>query len=265
MQALDLASAVEDVQPRPWPYYTVALRVSEHYRSVAPGQFVMVQAGTGIEPYLRRAFSVFDVSEDAEGLHVELLGKVIGRGTARLAASRAGDELPLLGPLGHGFEVPAAGSRPALVAGGVGSAALLLLARALRDRGARFDFYYGGRSALDLACGERFQELAEGSGGRYVTTTEDGSAGEPGLITAPLERALERGRHDAVFTCGPHGLMRRVAELARAHGIAGQAALETAMGCGYGACLGCAVTRRGGGYALCCKNGPVFDLEAVEW
>jgi dihydroorotate dehydrogenase electron transfer subunit len=231
---------------------------------VAPGQFVMVQAGTGIEPYLRRAFSVFDVSERRGGFRIELLGKVVGRGTARLAASRAGDELPLLGPLGHGFEPPAAGT-PALVAGGVGSAALLLLARKMLARGVRFDFYYGGRSVLDLACGDRFRVLAEASGGRYLTTTEDGSAGERGLITAPLERALESGRHDALFTCGPHGLMRRVAELASAYGVDGQAALETAMGCGYGACLGCAVTCRDGGYALCCKNGPVFALDGVRW
>jgi dihydroorotate dehydrogenase electron transfer subunit len=246
------------------PYYTLALRVPEEYRSVAPGQFVMVQAGIGIEPYLRRAFSVFDVSEGADGLRIEILGKVIGRGTGRLAATRPGDALPLLGPLGRGFSVPEGGT-PALVAGGVGSAALLLLARTLHRREVAFDFYYGGRSAADLACGDRFRVLAEESGGLYVTTTEDGSAGARGLITGPLEEALATGRHEAVFTCGPHGLMRRVAELAAAHGIRGQAALETAMGCGYGACLGCAVTRADGRYALCCKDGPVFDLDEVRW
>lgn len=264
MQALDLGSRVEQVLPRPLPYYTVALRVDDHYRGVAPGQFVMVQAGTGIEPYLRRAFSVFDVSEDGEGLRIELLGKVIGRGTERLAASRIGDRLPLLGPLGRGFQVPSSG-RPALVAGGVGSAALLLLGRALLERGVPFDFYYGGRSELDLACGDRFRELCEGSGGRYTITTENGSAGERGLITAPLERSFAEGRHDAVFTCGPHGLMKRVAELARQHGVPGQAALETAMGCGFGACLGCAVVASDGRYVLCCKDGPVFGLDGVVW
>jgi dihydroorotate dehydrogenase electron transfer subunit len=260
----DLASTVEEVEPRPLPYYTITLRVREDYRHVAPGQFVMVQAGTGIEPYLRRAFSVFDVSEGEQGLRIELLAKVIGRGTGRLAACRAGESLPLLGPLGRGFTVPEGGT-PALVAGGVGSAALLLLARALMARGIGFDFYYGGRSAVDLACGGRFRGLAEGSGGRYVITTEDGSAGEQGLITAPLERALAGGRHDALFTCGPHGLMRRVAELGATYGVCGQAALETAMGCGYGACLGCAVTRRDGRYALCCKDGPVLGLSEVSW
>ncbi|HVS14960.1 MAG TPA: dihydroorotate dehydrogenase electron transfer subunit [Thermoanaerobaculia bacterium] len=255
---------MEAVEPRPLPYYTLRLRVPDDYRSVAPGQFVMVQAGTGIEPYLRRAFSVFDVSEGEAGLGIELLGKVIGRGTRRLADCRPGDSLPLLGPLGRGFALPAGGA-PVLVAGGVGSAALLLLARALAARGVAFDVYYGGRSAVDLACGDRFRRLAESSGGRYVTTTEDGTAGEHGLITTPLERALAAGCHDALFTCGPHGLMRRVAQLGEAYGVPGQAALETAMGCGYGACLGCAVTRCDGRYALCCKDGPVFDLGEVTW
>jgi dihydroorotate dehydrogenase electron transfer subunit len=264
MMPRDLATRVAEVEPQPLPYYTVALHVPDEYRSVKPGQFVMIQAGNGIEPYLRRAFSVFDLTDDSAGLRIELLGKVIGRGTGRLAAARAGEALPLLGPLGRGFAAPDGGT-PALVAGGVGSAALLLLARSLVARGIEFDFYYGGRSAIDLACGDRFCRLAESTGGRFVTTTEDGTAGEPGLITAPLERALARGRHDALFTCGPHGLMRRVAQLGVEYGVAGQAALETAMGCGYGACLGCAVSRSDGRYALCCRDGPVFDFAEVAW
>jgi len=76
---------------------------------------------------------------------------------------------------------------------------------------------------------------------------------------------LETDAHDVVYTCGPTGLMARVAELAERGGVRGEAALETPMGCGYGACLGCAVRHVSGRYALCCQDGPVFALDEVVW
>lgn len=296
MTVEDTAGEVLAVEPLPLPYYTLSLRLPARFAAVAPGQFVMIQTDP-LDPYLRRAFSVFDVNkgdwaptgranEPVPGafggerpVTVELLGKVIGAGTRRLAELEPRQQRAVLGPLGRGFRVvpgrakePASRSlpeaespRPALVAGGVGSAALLLLARTLYHSGRAFDFYYGGRARIDLACGSRFEALARAHGGRYVVTTEDGSAGRRGLVTEPLEEALEAGRHDAVYTCGPLALMARVAELAAFYGVVGQAALETPMGCGFGACIGCAVPVLRGGYALCCRDGPVFELEEVDW
>ena len=261
----DVATTVLAVLPHPLPYYTLQLETeSAAFDSVHPGQFVMAQVLDHLEPYLRRAFSVFDVSKSAGATRVELLGKIIGSGTRALAGQRAGDRVPLLGPLGRGFHIVDSG-RAALVAGGVGSAALLLLARALADRGVAFDFYYGGRSRVDLARSSDFRRLAESVGGRLICTTEDGSGGERGLITEPLERGLAGSSYDFVYTCGPMGLMRQVARLAAEHGAHGEAALETPMGCGYGACLGCAVQQADGRIALCCQDGPVFELAAVDW
>ena len=276
MQPIDTSSQVVEVLPHPLPYFSLVLDGPEVWRETLPGQFVMVETTDGLEPYLRRAFSVHDVSKTDRGARIELLVKIVGPGTRALAGKRPGERLAVLGPLGQPFGSTAAAgtadttdtadSRPvALVAGGVGSAPLLLLGRKLLAAGTRFDFYYGGRTRLDLVRSAVFESLAQASGGSLISTTEDGSAGERGLITAPLVRSLAAGGYRRIFTCGPMGLMQRLAELGAEYGVPGEAALETPMGCGFGACLGCAVELVDGRFALCCKDGPVFAFDAVKW
>ena len=280
MQPIDTSSQVVEVVPHPLPYFSLVLDGPEVWRETLPGQFVMVETTDGLEPYLRRAFSVHDVSKTDRGARIELLVKIVGPGTRALAGKRPGERLAVLGPLGQPFgstaAAPAAAgtanttdtadSRPvALVAGGVGSAPLLLLGRKLLAAGTRFDFYYGGRTRVDLVRSAVFESLAQASGGSLISTTEDGSAGERGLITAPLVRRLAAGGYRRIFTCGPMGLMQRLAELGAEYGVPGEAALETPMGCGFGACLGCAVELVDGRFALCCKDGPVFAFDAVKW
>jgi dihydroorotate dehydrogenase electron transfer subunit len=266
MQARDAAAVVVEVRPHPFPYFTLVLDVPAAYADAAPGQFVMFEPTGTLEPYLRRAFSVADVMPGGDGgARIALLGKVVGRGTAAMARLRPGDRRALLGPLGHGFTLPAAGP-VALVAGGVGSAPLLLLARRLVERGVSFDFFYGGRTKGDLPRGEEFAALAGRSGGRYLPATEDGALGFHGRVTAALDAELASGRgYRASFSCGPMPMLAALAALSAARGLTGEAALETEMGCGYGACLGCAVPHVEGRFALCCKDGPVFRLDEVRW
>jgi dihydroorotate dehydrogenase electron transfer subunit len=261
---LDVRAKVLAVDEHPLPYFTISLGLPSDYPAVSPGQFVMVQIGSGLEPYLRRAFSVYDlVTSEQAAVEIRLLGKVIGRGTRALGSARPGQEMRVLGPLGRGFALRSA-RRVALVAGGVGSAALLLLARTLAPT-TRFDVLYGGRGHLDLPDAALFGRLAQRSGGELIVTTEDGSVGRRGLVTAPLEERLTRGSYDYLYACGPMGLLAKLAALCAEHDVAGEAALETPMGCGYGACLGCAVPHVAGHYALCCKDGPVFAFDEVSW
>ncbi len=281
MQPIDTSARVVEVVPHPLPYYSLVLDGPAAWSATLPGQFVMVESSDGLEPYLRRAFSVHDVSKTDRGARIELLVKIVGPGTRALAAKRRGDRVAVLGPLGRPFGAVDAGgaggaggshraaptdTRPvALVAGGVGSAPLLLLGRRLVAEGVSFDFYYGGRAAVDLARLRVFTALAEESGGALIATTEDGSLGQRGLVTTPLAERLAAGRYRKIFSCGPMGLMKRLAEMSAEHGVAGEAALETPMGCGFGACLGCAVELVDGRYALCCKDGPVFASDEVKW
>jgi dihydroorotate dehydrogenase electron transfer subunit len=264
--ARDAEARVVEVVPHPLPYFTLVLDVAADYRAVEPGQFVMLETTGTLEPYLRRAFSVADVSNAPDGgTRIELLAKVVGRGTGAMSRLRPGERRAILGPLGRPFSAAAPG-RIALVAGGVGSAPLLIAARRLAEAGRTFDFYYGGRSGRDLVRRGDFEALAAASGGRLVAATEDGSDGFHGRVTEALAAGLDGGvGYSALRACGPMPMLAALARLAAGRGLAGEAALETEMGCGFGACLGCAVPHVSGRFALCCKEGPVFRLDEVRW
>lgn len=268
MPPIETEARVVAVVAQPLPYFTLVLDVPTDWSTVRAGQFVMIACRPAeeeaLDPYLRRAFSIHDLSKTDRGSRIELLAKTVGPGTRALASRRPGESLAILGPLGRPFSAPEAG-RVALVAGGVGSAPLLLLERELVARGVGFDFFYGGRSRTDLVRQTEFARLAEAGGGELVATTEDGSAGRRGLVTEPLAERLERGDYRAIFACGPMGLLARLAALGRESGVPGEAALETPMGCGFGACLGCAVPLPSGRFGLCCKDGPVFGFSEVSW
>ena len=263
--ARDAVARVVEVVPHPLPYFTLVLEVPDVYAEVTAGQFVMLETTGGLEPYLRRAFSVADVSKRGDVVVIELLAKGVGRGTRAMAELGRGTRRALLGPLGRGFDLPEAGP-VALVAGGVGSAPLLLASRRLAARGVRFDFFYGGRSAADLPRRDDFARAAQAAGGRLVVATEDGSEGFRGRVTEALAAELDAGRaYRATYSCGPMPMLAALARLSAERGMPGEAALETEMGCGFGACLGCAVPHVSGRFALCCQDGPVFRLDEVRW
>ena len=218
-----------------------------------PGEFVMIRGDWGVHPVLPRAFSL--VESGATG---SVLVKAIGEGTERLAAMVAGDELVVFGPLGHGYKPDTNGRRPVLVAGGVGVAPLLFLAEQMAASGTRPLFLYGARTEDDLPLAENIKRVAE-----LVITTENGSVGGQGLITAPLERLLAEDSNAVIFSCGPDGMLHAVANVASRFGVDCQVALEAPMACGMGTCKGCAVMGVDGNYRYVCYDGPVFDATDI--
>lgn len=232
-----------------------------------PGQFAMLSPGaTGaaarFDPLLPRPMAVYRAVPEPGGAAVEILYKVSGRGTRLLADARPGERVRVVGPLGVGFPLPAPGQRALLVGGGTGIASLHDLAAAARLRGP-VRVLLGARSAGDLMGRDDFAGL----GVELRVATEDGSAGRRGLVTALLEEALaEPGAgDDLVYACGPTPMMRRAAEIAADRGRRCVVSLENRMACGFGVCLGCAVPRAGGGFALVCRDGPVLDADALAW
>jgi dihydroorotate dehydrogenase electron transfer subunit len=218
-----------------------------------PGEFVMVRGNWGVHPVLPRAFSLVESGEVGS-----ILVKAIGEGTERLAAMVAGDELVVFGPLGRGYTTDRDGPRPILVAGGVGVAPLLMLARQFQSEGVRSTFLYGARTEHDLPLAPEIGQVAD-----LHITTEDGSRGESGLITTPLERLLREESAAQVYTCGPEGMLHAVADVARGFGAACQVALEAPMACGMGTCKGCAVMGTDGRYRYVCFDGPVFEAADI--
>jgi dihydroorotate dehydrogenase electron transfer subunit len=191
-----------------------------------------------------------------------ILVRAVGRGTGLLSRAGAGARLKVLGPLGTAFPAPAAGSHDLLVAGGCGVPPIYQqAARAVTaGLGDRVEVFLGGRTAQDLPYAAGLEQL----GVRLHLTTDDGSRGQKGLVTAALARRLdEAAGQPRLMACGPDAMLQAVARLARARGLQCHVSLEAAMACGIGACLGCAVPARSRPFVYVCKDGPVFDAEEV--
>ncbi len=242
-------------------YYKIGLSCPEHYAVAKPGQFIMLGFSGQTDPLLRRPFSIHKLIKSEGRIEgFELLYKVVGKGTAIMARQRPGDRLDVLGPLGTGFIVPRTAKVVHVVAGGIGVAPLVFLVAQLH--GQNFDFsncrvFIGGRTKDDLLCQDEFVQL----GLKVETTTDDGSAGDQCLVTHPLEGAVERQPPDLIVACGPMAMLVCVTGIAEKHHIPCQVSIETMMGCGMGACLGCAVEGGAGKkrYLHACLDGPVFD------
>jgi dihydroorotate dehydrogenase electron transfer subunit len=233
-----------------------------------PGQFAMLSAGAQqaarrTDPLLPRPMAVYRAETGAQGADVEILYKIVGRGTALLAEALPGQRVAIVGPLGKAFPPPRSGERVIIVAGGTGIASVYELAARLA--GAHpVEILFGARTASDLMALEDFGALKI----PLQVATEDGSAGVRGLVTDLLETALEAptpGAGRRVYVCGPTAMMRRCAEIASENEAPCIAALENAMACGFGVCLGCAAPLREGGYALVCRDGPAFDAASIDW
>ncbi len=229
-----------------------------------PGQFVMVRVQNGLDPLLRRPFSICGSAGDA----FHLLYRVVGRGTEILSRRKAGDPLQVLGPLGSGFRVEG-GSNPAfLVGGGMGVAPLFFLAQTLSGPSRRpFRFLAGFSSVAHVLDPAGILDTDV----KLEIATDDGTLGHAGLVTDLLESRLQAEGLETpgmVLACGPLAMLKRVAELTAVSGVPCRVSLEAAMACGLGACLGCAVpgTSDGSGsYHRVCRDGPVFNAGAVDW
>jgi dihydroorotate dehydrogenase electron transfer subunit len=248
-------------------YYRLRLDAPAIARSVRAGQFVMVGLPDINAMLIRRPFSVARIAPEqaAEATQIDLLYKVFGAGTFALSRLRAGDQAAVLGPLGTGFSLPDPDTELMLVAGGIGSAIFPLSLQQLGPRRAPTSMIFGGRSRHDLTLLEWFEARCA-----VQTTTEDGTHGRPGRVTAPLLEWLgrSRDRKRLVLACGPHPMLAAVAQLCEAHQVACQVATEQTMACGFGVCLGCVLPKRTPQddfekFVRVCCEGPVFDSREI--
>jgi dihydroorotate dehydrogenase electron transfer subunit len=252
-------------EPLEGSYVLLTFHHPEVAREARAGQFVMIKAGTASEPPLRRPFSVLSVDPERETFSLFL--KAVGAGTQALSDLRPGDLAQCLGPLGRPFGAPPRGHDALLVAGGYGIAPFYLFSQELMRAGLQPRVFYGGRSAADLQLLELFEEL----GVPLQPATEDGSLGQRGRVTLPLEAHLDASsRASVLFACGPDAMLHAVARLAERRRLRAEVSLDPWMGCGIGTCLGCVVWIQTAGqerprYRCACTEGPVFDAATVVW
>ncbi|MEZ6014576.1 MAG: dihydroorotate dehydrogenase electron transfer subunit [Planctomycetota bacterium] len=246
-------------------------------------RFFMLRRADRLSPAIPRPFSVYrmvDCALSATGhveCEIEFLIKVMGEGTRALAASKPGDELLAVGPLGHGWPtIDGAGDPWVMVAGGIGSAPFYMgIQQALEGmdgqppcRPDQLTLIYGGRTQGFLYDLDEFRDL----GVRVIPATDDGSSGFHGNVVEALRAEWHAGRlplQVRLLTCGPDRMMEAVAHVARDNDLPCWVSLETYMGCGVGICNGCAVPTSADGelcdwpVVKCCVDGPVFNARDV--
>ncbi len=236
-------------------------------KAAQPGQFVAVGVGgENTAMLLRRAFALYSATPGGEFAGtVQFVVAEHGAGTRWLTQRRTGDVLDIVGPLGTPFPIPSGPSPAVLVGGGYGTAPLIPLAQALLANGSTVEIVIGAASA-DRLFGEI---VAKRLVGKVTVTTDDGSGGTRGLVTDVLPDAIARVNAEVIYACGPMPMLRAVGDVARAHSIRAQVAVEESMACGIGVCMTCVLPVRGDDgqsrFVRSCVDGPVFDADRVRW
>lgn len=208
-----------------------------------PGQFVMLW----IPELDEKPFSI--ASDD--GKQIKLAIAAIGPFSKALFQKKVGDQVGIRGAFGNSFSV-SKNKRVALVGGGFGTAPLHFLGKESQKQGSEINMLIGARSN-DLLI---YEAECKKDNFRVFITTNDGSAGEEGFVTAPLTRLLQKKEIDFVQTCGPEKMMEAVAKLCREHNVPCELSLERYMKCGFGICGQCICDKK-----LVCQDGCVFSGE----
>jgi len=229
--------------------------------SANPGQFLMVRVNEGIDPVLRRPFSICGVEDDGT---IKILYKVVGKGTTILSKRKQGECLSVLGPLGKGFNLPDESQKTFYVAGGIGIAPMLFLCQ--KTDSSNITFLTGFRNSDEI-----IDPALTGNKIHNLIATDDGSNGYNGRVTELLVEHLEQYKQNdtAIYACGPLPMLKAVKDVSQKYGIPCQVSMETLMACGLGACQGCIVrsdiSRTNTSYLHVCKEGPVFDVNDIDW
>ncbi len=223
---------------------TVTLRFP-YPPSAEPGQFVMVWIPDDDELPMSLSYT----SGPSKGITV----KVMGDTSRHVQSLEPGALLGIRGPYGNRFDVGA--RRILIVAGGSGAAVLAPAAEAARARGASVVAALGALRREEILFRDRFRAM----GARVELATDDGSEGEKGYVTRVADRLLDSEPYDAVWTCGPEIMMRKVVDRARERRVPTFCSMERHMKCALGMCDACAI----GPYHVC-VDGPVFPAEDVR-
>ena len=223
--------------------------VVEDNSEIKAGQFYMLKLNGAT--FLPRPISICEKSENK----LTFLYAVVGAGTKEFTKLKENDEISLTGPLGNGFDLEKDYSSVALVAGGIGTAPMLELAKKLREKNEnqKIDLYVGFRDEIYL-----MDELKEYVNEVHISTNT-GKHGHKGFVTD----ILKAEDYDTVLCCGPEVMMKKVIDICKEKNVNIYVSMEKHMACGVGACLVCTCKTKDGNKRTC-KDGPIFDGYYVE-
>ena len=225
-----------------------------------PGQFLSIYTNDGTK-LLPRPISICEIDKEKGALR--MVYRVTGEktGTKQFSELKAGDQIPVIGPMGNGFPLEEAkGKKTFLMGGGIGVPPILELAKEMNC--AEKQIVVGYRD-----CHTFLREEFEAAGTLYIST-EDGSVGTKGnVMDAIREKKLQA---DMIYACGPTPMLRAIKQYAEENNIECYISLEERMACGIGACLACVCKSRekdahsNVNNKRICKDGPVFLSTEVE-
>ena len=238
--------------------YRLSLEISSFSskKSSVPkaGQFYLLRSvKSGL--LLGRPISVYHsvLDEESDSLSLEFLILRKGKGTEELCNLDKKDEVEVIGPLGNYWPLPKENEKVAVFGGGVGVAPVAGFASTLKPKS--YDFFAAFKSG---SYGLEYVDAAN-----LTVTTDDGSVGIKGMITAAID-AESVSKYGAVYACGPAPMLSYIKKISEEAGVQCWLSLEKRMACGLGACLGCTV-KTSEGNKRCCKDGPVFDSKILDF
>jgi dihydroorotate dehydrogenase electron transfer subunit len=191
-----------------------------------------------------------------------LLYKVIGNATKILSSKRPQQIVNILGPLGNGFDIKK-NKQAILVAGGYAVSPLYALAQTLVNKNNQVTVFIGAYSKQQILCEKEFINL----GAQVHIATENGSQGYKGYVTELLKKHTSKFKKMSnvmIYAAGPFPMLSALVKVTKGLAFPTQLSLESYIACGIGVCRGCAIPTSKG-YKLCCKDGPVFDAEIIEF
>ena len=239
--------------------YSMWIR-TEAARTAVPGQFISMYTNDGSK-LLPRPISICEINKADESLRVVYRVTGENTGTKLFSQMKAGDTVPVIGPLGNGFpHEKAEGKKAFLIGGGIGVPPILELAKQMKCE--KKQIIVGYRDS------ETFLKDEFAQNGEVYISTEDGSVGTKGnVMDAIRENALEA---DIIYACGPTPMLRAIKAYAKENDIECYISLEERMACGIGACLACVCKSKEKDHHTnvnnkrICKDGPVFLSTEVE-
>lgn len=219
--------------------------------AIKPGQFCNLKVSETDFPLLRRPFSISDVDGD----YISFMFNKHGEGTRILSEKRKGDVIDILAPLGNGFTYEDDYDTAVMIGGGLGAAPFPFLTRRLKNK--KIVTLIGGRNEKDVT----------GWGLKNVFySTDDGSIGFKGNVVELLISKMNdfKDSEIKIFSCGPTPMLKALQKFTVDNNIKCEISTECAMACGFGICQGCPIdSAEKDKYYLVCKDGPVFDAEAI--
>ena len=231
---------------------------SEIAETAVPGQFLEIKCSEGIDTILRRPISISNTIPKLGS--VEFIMQVRGNATSVFSKRKPGDDIDVIGPLGKGFTVNPEKKNPIILGGGIGIFPMYFLAKKINNPDTKI--VLGFRNKDFVIMEDDFSALP----GKLHITTDDGSYGQKGFVTDVLEKEIKSSGVDMIYACGPLPMLKKVQQISINAGISCELSAEERMGCGIGACLGCAIKLVEGDewrYGHVCKDGPVFKAEKV--